>query len=38
MGSQLIVQLLSNIRFYNDIVLLEFEYIMKEIKRRQREN
>lgn len=38
MGSQLIIQLLSNIRFYNDILLFEFESVIKEIKRKQREN
>lgn len=36
MGSQVVIQLLSNIRFYNDILLFEFEYVIKEIKRRER--
>lgn len=38
MGNQLIILLLSNNRFYNDILHFEFEYIIKEIKRRQRKN
>lgn len=32
MGSQLIILLLSKIRFYNNILLFQFEYIIKEIK------
>lgn len=36
MGIQLIIQLLSNIRFCNYILLFEFDYIIKEINGREK--